>query len=196
MKKHKQLVTTTSMNFALRSRPSFFIGTYLIVFALVTRAVLSGFITDASAFSFLTVDLLEMVLLLFSLLLLLFGLLALFFGNRSHLRSMGYALWNRNSKKVMWLLFLLLGIGYTLGLYLLRNGYELYIIPTCIVYYGFMIIGLNFSKHLSLYLFSLCCICIGFLPLCVDSFGLYSIGILGIAHYIFSYIQHRKRRFW
>lgn len=187
MTKNKNLIHNSFYNFKLRKRPSLFIGTYIIISAFLIQWILSGFITDASPLGFLTVNYLEGLIFLITILTLLFSIIALFFGNRKYTRSIGNKIWNRNSKKMMWLLFLLLTILYILLFYLLRIGEEIFIIPTFIIYYGLIISLLNFSRIASLYFFSIAIILIGFLPLFINQFGFYSLFLLGIAHYIFAF---------
>ena len=188
MAKNKNLIKNTLYNFKLRSRPSFFIGTYIILGSLLIKTVISGFTTDASPFGFLTVNYLESFIFICTLLVVIFSLLAFFFGNRKHERKIGNKIWNRNSKKMMWLLLCLLTILYLFEFYLLRIGQEAFIIPTFIIGYGLLLLALNFSKKTSLYQFSIACFLIGFIPLFIDGFGFYSLITLGISHYIYAYL--------
>jgi hypothetical protein len=188
MAKNKNLIKNTLYNFKLRSRPSFFIGTYIILGSLLIKTVISGFTTDASPFGFLTVNYLESFIFICTLLVIIFSLLAFFFGNRKHERKIGNKIWNRNSKKMMWLLLCLLTILYLFEFYLLRIGQEAFIIPTFIIGYGLLLLALNFSKKTSLYQFSIACFLIGFIPLFIDGFGFYSLITLGISHYTYAYL--------
>lgn len=189
MAKNRNLIKNTSYNFKLRSRPSFFIGAYIILGSILIKTIISGFTTDASPFGFLTVNYLESFIFICTLLVVIFSLLAFFFGNRKHERKIGNKVWNRNSKKMMWLLFCLLIILYLFEFYLLRIGQEAFIIPTFIIGYGLLLLALNFSKKISLYQFSIACFLIGFIPLFVDGFAFYSLIILGIAHCVFSFLN-------
>jgi len=188
MAKNKNLIKNTSYNFKLRSRPSFFIGTYIILGSLLIKTVISGFTTDASPFGFLTVNFLELFIFIITGICVIFSLLAFFFGNRKHERKIGNKIWNRNSKKMMWLLLCLLTILYLFEFYLLRIGQEAFIIPTFIIGYGLLLLALNFSKKTSLYQFSIACFLIGFIPLFIDGFGFYSLITLGISHYTYAYL--------
>lgn len=191
MAKNKNLIKNTSYNFKLRSRPSFFIGIYIITTSLLIDMVIVGFTTEASPFSFLTVNFLEFFIFSISLLGITFSLLALFFGNRKHQRRIGYKIWNKNSKKMMWFVFLLLTILYIIAFYLLRTAQEAFIIPTFIISYGILLLILNLSKTITLYLFSIASILIGFIPLFVDGFGFYTLIILGVIHLIYSYLNKK-----
>ena len=173
----------------LRNRPSFFIGTYIILASLLINTIISGFTTEASPFGFLTVNYLELFIFSITLLGTIFSLLALFFGNRKYLRKIGYKVWNKNSKKMMWLLLSIITLIYIIEFYLLRIGQEIFIIPTFIISYGIILLFLNHSKIVLLYLLSMVCFLIGFIPLFVDDFGFYTLIIFGIAHYTFAFLK-------
>ena len=189
MAKNRNLIKNTSYNFKLRSRPSFFIGTYVILSTLLIKTTLTGFITDSSPFGFLTVNYLEGFIFIITFFGVFFSLLALFFGNRKYQRTIGNKVWNKNSKKMMWLLFILIIALYGVEFYLLRSGEEAFIIPTFIIGYGLLLLLLNFSKKISLYQFSIVSFLIGFIPLFVDNFGFNSLFILGVVHYVYAYIN-------
>jgi hypothetical protein len=189
MAKNRNLIKNTSYNFKLRSRSSFFIGTYIILSTLLIKTTIIGFITDSSPFGFLTVNYLEGFIFIITFFGVLISLLALFFGNRKHQRTIGNKVWNKNSKKMMCLLFTLITILYGIEFYLLRNGEEAFIIPTFSIGYGLLLLTLNFSRTILLYKFSIVCTLIGFLPLFVEDFGFYTLFILGISHYIFAFVN-------
>lgn len=189
MAKNKNLIKNTSYNFKLRSRPSFFIGTYIFLGSLLIKAVISGFTIDSSPFSFLTVNFLELFIFIITGICVTFSLLALFFGNRKFQRKIGNKIWNRNSKKMMWLLLTLIIAFYGIEFYLLRIGEEAFIIPSFSIGYGLLLMILNLSKTRSLYQFSIACFLIGFIPLFVDGLGFYSLITLGIAHYFYAYLK-------
>jgi len=193
MAKNRNLIRNTSYNFKLRSRPSFFIGTYIIVGSFLINTLLSGFATDSSPFSFLTVTFLELFVITITVLCISFSLFALFFGSRRFQRKIGNKVWNKNSKKMMWILFSLIIILYFVEFYLLRTGEEAFIIPTFIISYAILLLVLNFSKTIPLYQFSIACFLIGFTPLLVDEFGFNALIILGVAHYVYAISQTKKR---
>lgn len=189
MAKNKNLIKNTFYNFKLSKRPSLFIGTYIILSALLIKTTLSEFITDSSPFGFLTVNYLEAFIFIITFLGVLFSLLALFFGNRKYQRKIGNKIWNSNSKKMVWTLLILILILYIIEFYLLRSGQEIFIIPTFIIFYGLLLITLNLSRLTPIYLFSMICISIGFIPLLFDNSGFYSLFSLGAFHYIFAFIN-------
>jgi hypothetical protein len=192
MAKNRNLIKNTSYNFKLRSRPSFFIGTYIILGALLIKTAIFGFTTDSSPFSFLTVNFLELFIFIITLICISFSLFALFFGCRRFQRKIGNKVWNKNTKKMMWILFLLIIILYFVEFYLLRIGEEAFIIPTFVISYGILLLALNFSKTIRLYQFSIACFLIGFIPLIIDGFGFNSLIVLGIAQYIYAISQTKK----
>lgn len=185
MAKNRNLIKNNAYNFKLRSRASFFIGTYLILGTVLIKTVISGFIAVDSPFSFLTVNFLELFIFSITCIVFLFSILALFFNSRRNTRKIGNRVWNRNSKKMMWLLYMLLLVLYGIEFYLLRIGEEAFIIPTFIMGYGIVLLLLNFSKTIPIYLFSIGCFLIGFIPLFVDGFGFYSLIALGVSHYAY-----------
>ena len=192
MAKNRNLIKNTSYNFKLRSRPSFFIGTYIILCTFLIKTTLNGFITDSSPFGFLTVNYLEGLIFIITFFGVLLSLFALFFGNRKYQRKIGNKVWNKNSKKMMWLLLALTTALYEVEFYLLRSGEEAFIIPTFIIGYGLTFLILNFSRIISLYQFSIICFLIGFIPLFIDDFGFYTLFILGIAHYVFAFLNRAQ----
>jgi hypothetical protein len=189
MAKNKNLIKNTSYNFKLRSRPSFFIGIYIITTSLLIDLVIVGFTTEASPFSFLTVNFLEFFIFSISLLGITFSLLALFLGNRKHQRRIGYKIWNKNSKKMMWFVFFAITVLYFIEFYLLRIGQETFIIPTFIISYGFLLILFNFSRIKVLYQFSMTSFIIGFLPLLIENFSFQTLIIFGISHLVFGFLN-------
>jgi len=191
MAKNRNLIRNTSYNFKLRKRPSLFIGTYIIIGTLIIQTTIKGFTTEASPFGFLTVNYLESFIVVITGLGFLFSLLALYFGNRKHQRKIGFKLWNRNAKKSMYLLIILFLLLYFIEFYLLRIGQERFIIPAFLIGYGFLLMSLNFSRSKALFIFSMVSICIGFIPLFIESVGFYSLFTLGISHYIFSIVKNK-----
>ena len=187
MAKNRNLISNTTFNFKLRKRPSIFIGSYLILAAITIKFVISEFITNDSPLSFLTVNYLETFIFILTFLGVLFSLLAIFFGNRKHQRKIGFKLWNKNTKKSMWLVFLAITVLYFIEFYLLRIGEEIFIIPTFIISYGFLLILFNFSRIKILYQFSTASFIIGFLPLLVENFVFQTLIIFGISHLIFGF---------
>ena len=182
MAKNRNLIKNTSYNFKLRSRTSFFIGTYILLGALLIHTVISGFTIDSSPFIFIITGICVF-----------FSLLALFFSNRKYERKIGNKVWNKNSRKMLWLLFLLVIILYSIEFYLLRIGEEAFIIPTFILGYGILLLALNFSKTKALYLFSITSFLIGLVPLFIDGFGLYSLITLGLSHYVYGVTSRNKK---
>ena len=193
MAKNRNLIKNTSYNFKLRSSTSFFIGTYILLGALLIHTIISGFTIDSSPFSFLTVNFLETFIFIITGICVFFSLLALFFSNRKYERKIGNKVWNKNSRKMVWLLFLLVIILYSIEFYLLRIGEEAFIIPTFILGYGVLLLALNFSKTKALYLFSITCFLIGLVPLFIDGSGRYSLITLGIAHYVYGVTSRNKK---
>ncbi len=185
MAKSRNLIKNNAYNFKLSSRSSFFIGTYFILGTLLIEIVISGFIAVDSPFSFLTVNFLEFFIFIITFLAFLFSILALFIDSRRNARKIGNKVWNLNSKKMMWLTYTLLFVLYGIEFYLLRIGEEAFIIPTFIMGYGILLLTLNFSKKTPLYLFSIACFLIGYIPLFVDGFGFYCLIALGISHYVY-----------
>ena len=151
--------------------------------------VIVGFTTEASPFSFLTVNFLEFFIFSISLLGITFSLLALFLGNRKHQRRIGYKIWNKNSKKMMWFVFFAITVLYFIEFYLLRIGQETFIIPTFIISYGFLLILFNFSRIKVLYQFSMTSFIIGFLPLLIENFSFQTLIIFGISHLVFGFLN-------
>ncbi len=190
MSKNRNLIRNTSYNFKLRKKPSLFIGTYIILGTLLIKLTIEGFTTEGSPFGFLTVNYLETFMVLITVLMLLFSLLALFYGNRRYQRKIGFKVWNRNSKKSIFLLFALFLALYFIEFYLLRTGDEAFIIPTFLISYGLILIILNQSKSKALYLFSMVSIGIGFIPLFIEGFGFYSLFIFGASHYMWSLVKN------
>ena len=133
MAKNRNLKVNTFYNFKLRKRPSFFIGTYIILSSFFIKYTLSEFITDSSPFGFLTVNYLEDFIFIISIFTVLLSLLSLFIFNRKHSRKIGYKVWNLNSKKMMWFLFLIILLLYISLFSLLRFGLENFIIPAFIM---------------------------------------------------------------
>ena len=190
MSKNRNLIRNTSYNFKLRKKPSLFIGTYIILGTLLIKLTIEGFTTEGSPFGFLTVNYLETFMVLITVLMLLFSLLALFYGNRRYQRKIGFKVWNRNSKKSIFLLFALFLALYSIEFYLLRTGDEAFIIPTFLISYGLILIILNQSKSKALYLFSMVSIGIGFIPLFIEGLGFYSLFIFGASHYMWSLVKN------
>ncbi len=185
MAKNRNLIKNNAYNFKLRSTASFFIGTYFILGIVLIKTIIAGFIAVDSPFSFLTVNFLELCIFIITFLVFLFSILALFFGSRRNTRKIGNKVWNQNSKKMMWLLAILLIVLYGIEFYLLRIGEEAFIIPTFIMGYGILLFLLNFSKTIPIYLFSMACFLIGFVPLFIDGFEFYSLIALGVSHYVY-----------
>ena len=190
MAKNRNLINNTFYNFKLRKRPSLFIGSYIILCSFFIKTTLKGFTTDSSPFGFLTVNYLEDFIFLLTILAFVFSLLSLFFGNRRHCRKIGNKLWNGKSKKMVWLVVFLITLFYCISFYFLRTGEEIFIIPSFIMFYGILLMTLNFSKHKAVYLFSFCCFCFGFIPLFFDKSGFFTLYILGISHYIYAYTNN------
>ena len=190
MAKNRNLIRNVSYNFKLRKRPSRFIGTYIILTAFIIRLTINGFTTEASPFGFLTVNYLEYFIVMATIFAFLFSLLALFFGNRKHQRKIGFKIWNRNSKKSIFLLFYLFLALYFIEFYLLRIGEEAFIIPAFLISYGLILLILNQSKSKALYIFSMISIAIGFIPLFINGFGFYSLFIFGASHYMWSLVKN------
>lgn len=189
MAKNKNLIRNSTFNFQLKGRPSIFIGFYILLGTLLIQLTIEGFTTDGSPFGFLTVNYLETFIFIITLLVFLLSLLGLFFGNRRFQRKIGNKIWNRNSKKSIWVLILLVTLLYSSLFYLLRIGEEQFIISTFLIGYGFILMILNFSKTIILYLFSIASILLGFIPLFVDGTGYYSLIILGVSHFVFAYLN-------
>ena len=190
MAKNRNLIRNVSYNFKLRKRPSRFIGTYIILATFIIQLTINGFTTEASPFGFLTVNYLEYFIIIITILTLLFSLFALFFGNRKHLRKIGFKIWNRNSKKSIFLLLTIFLALFFIELYLLRIGEEVFIIPAFLINYGLFLMVLNFSKSKALYVFSIISIAIGFISLFIDGFGFYSLFIFGASHYMWSFVKN------
>lgn len=189
MAKNRNLIRNSTFNFQLKGKPSIFIGVYILLGTLLIKLTIEGFTTDGSPFGFLTVNYLETFIFIITLFVFLLSLLALFFGNRRFQRNIGNKIWNRNSKKLTWSLILLIILLYFALFYLLRIGEERFIIPTFLIGYGFILMVLNFSKTIILYLFSMASILLGFIPLFIDGAGYYSLIILGVSHFVFAYLN-------
>lgn len=192
MAKNRNLIKNNLYNFKLRSRSSFFIETYFILGAFLIETVISGFIAVDSPFSFLTVDFLEFFILIVTFLVFLFSTLALFFDSRRNARKIGNKVWNRNSKKMMWLFGLLMILLYIIEFYLLKTGEEAFIIPTFIISYGFLLMILNFSKTKALFVFSMASILIGLSSLFFPNYEFYGLLLLGVSHIVFGIISQKK----
>tara|TARA_B110001454_G_scaffold192639_1_gene193048 strand:- start:14 stop:613 length:600 start_codon:yes stop_codon:yes gene_type:complete len=177
----KQAHTNTFAKVQLPPRTHFFIGSYLFLISLGIETLLSGFITDASPFSFLTVDLLELCIFIGTGLGVLFTITALFWGHRRHVRADGRSFWNGDSKKMASLLILWILLLYLLAYYLLQRGTEYYIIPTILLGYALLIAVLNFSRLRALTLFSLLTFFLGCLSLFITGIGFKCLLLLGIA---------------
>ena len=186
MAKNKNLIKNTSYNFRLRKRPSIFIGVYFLLGTFLIQTIISGFVTDSSPFGFLTVNFLEGFIFIITLLVVLLSLLALFFGNRKHQRKIGNKIWNKNSRRSMWLLIFLIVLFYFVLFYLLRMGEEHFIISTFLIGYGFILIALNFSKSKSLYYLSMFSIVAGIFSLYTNGISFYLLMSLGVAHIFYS----------
>lgn len=189
MAKNRNLKVNTFYNFKLRKRPSFFIGTYIILSSFFIKYTLSEFITDSSPFGFLTVNYLEDFIFIISIFTVLLSLLSLFIFNRKHSRKIGYKVWNLNSKKMMWFLFLIILLLYISLFSLLRFGLENFIIPAFIIGYGITLILLNFSKSINLYYFAITSLLIGFIPLFTTNTGFISLYVLGMAHFMHGFFN-------
>ncbi len=185
MAKNRNLIKNSNQNFKLFGRPSIFIGIYILMGAFLIQETISGFKSDGSPFGFLTVNFLEGFIFIITLLVFLFSLLALFFGNRKHQRKIGNKIWNRNSKKSMWLFIFLIALFYFVLLYLLRMGEEQLVIPAFLIGYGLVLMALNFSKSESLYYFSALSIFLGILSLYTNGINFYLLMSLGVVHIIF-----------
>lgn len=191
MAKNRNLISNSFYNFKLNGRPSIFIGLYIILGSLLIQSTITGFHTDASPFGFLTVDFFEGFIFIITLLVFLFSLLAIFFGSRRYARRIGNKVWNTNSKKSLWILLSLIIIIYFILIYLLRIGEEVYIIPTFLMNYGFLLLVLNFNKSKEVYYLAMTCFILGLLPLFYPSYGFNSLFILGVAHLVFG-LTHKK----
>lgn len=192
MGKNRNLINNSFYNFKLNGRPSIFIGLYIILGGLLIQNTITGFHTDASPFGFLTVDFFEGFIFIITLLVFLFSLLAIFFGSRRYARRIGNKVWNTNSKKSLWLLLGLIVITYIILFYLLRIGEEIYIIPTFLMSYGFILLFLNFSKSKEVYYLAMACFILGLLPLIYPSYGFNSLFIVGVAHLVFGLTRKKN----
>ena len=192
MAKNKNLIKNSNQNFKLFGRPSMFIGIYILIGAFFIQETISGFTTDGSPFGFLTVNFLEGFIFIITLLVFLFSLLALFFGNRKHQRKIGNKIWNRNSKKSMWLFIFLIALFYFVLIYLLRIGEEQLIIPAFLIGYGLVLMALNFSKSKALYYFSALSIFLGILSLYTNGINFYLLMCLGVTHIIYGLLTRKS----
>ncbi|WP_347174158.1 hypothetical protein [Polaribacter uvawellassae] len=182
MAKNRNLIKNTNFNFVLKGRPSIFIGIYILIGALLIKTTIEGFSTDASPFGFLTVNFLEGFIVIITVLIVLFSMLALFFGNRRFQRKIGNKVWNRNSKKSILFLIVLIALLYLVLFYLLRIGEEQFIIPAFLIGYGCILMILNFSKSIPLYYFSMICVLLGIIALYTNGINFYLLMSLGISH--------------
>ncbi len=192
MAKNRNLIKNSNQNFKLFGRPSIFIGIYILIGAFLIQETISGFTTDGSPFGFLTVNFLEGFIFIITLLVFLFSLLALFFGNRKHQRKIGNKIWNRNSKKSMWLFIFLIALFYFVLFYLLRMGEEQLLIPAFLIGYGFFLMALNFSKSKSLYYLSMFSVLAGIISLYTNGINFYLLMSLGVAHVIFGFFNKKS----
>ncbi|NVK53248.1 MAG: hypothetical protein HWD85_09965 [Flavobacteriaceae bacterium] len=185
MAKNRNLISNSFYNFKLNGRPSIFIGLYIILGSLFIKTTITGFQTDSSPFGFLTVDFFEGFIFIITLLVFFFSILAIFFGSRRYARRIGNKVWNKNSKKSLWLLLLSIFILYSILFSLLRLGQETFIISTFLMCYGFLFILFNFSKSKELYYLAMTCFMLGLLPLLYPYYGFNALFILGVAHLVF-----------
>lgn len=191
MSKNKNLIKNASYNFRLRKRPSIFIGIYILIGSLFIKTIIEGFSTDSSPFGFLTVNFLEGFIIIITTLVVLFSLFALFFGNRKRERNIGNKIWNTNSRKQLWLLFILIILMYVVAFYFLRNGTEHFIIPSFIITYGLTLIFLNFSKIKELYNFSMVVFLLGIFALYIPISSFIFLFALGISHIVYGMIKKK-----
>ena len=191
MTKNRNLIKNTAYNFKLSGRPSIFVGFYFLLGTFLIQTTIEGFSTDASPFGFLTVNYLELFVFLITFLVLLFSLLALFFANRKLQRNIGNKIWNRNSKKSMWLLIFLITLLYFILFYLLRMGEEQFLIPAFLIGYGCIIMALNYRKLKSLYYLSMLCIVLGMVSLYTYGFNFYILMSLGVAHVLYGILTRK-----
>lgn len=191
MGKNRNLINNLFYNFKLNGRPSIFIGLYIILGSLLIKSTITGFHTDASPFGFLTVNFFEGFIFIITLLVLLFSLLAIFYGSRRYARRIGNKVWNANSKKSLWFLLGLIIVIYLILFYLLRIGEEIYIIPSFLMSYGFLLILLNFSRSKEFYYLSMTSFALGLLPLRYPNYGFNSLFILGVAHLVFGFTSKK-----
>jgi hypothetical protein len=191
MAKNRNLIKNTNFNFALKGRPSIFIGFYILMGAFLIKTTIEGFSTDGSPFGFLTVNFLEGFIVIITVLVVLFSMLALFFGNRRNQRKIGNKIWNRNSKKSIFLLIVLLTLLYFIEFYFLRIGEEQFLIPAFLIGYGCILMILNFSKSTALYYFSMICILLGIIALYTNGMNFYLLMSLGVAHLFYGFFTRK-----
>lgn len=192
MQKQKQQEGNTAAKVQLAPRTHLFIGSYLFSISLCVDLILTGFTANGSPISFLTADLLELIILVMTGLGVVLAITALFWGHRRHVRAHERAFWNGHSKKMGALLLLGILLLYALAYFQLNSGEEQQIIPSLLLGYALLLVLINFSKRRTLYFFSFLSFLMGILSFGFAGIGFKCLFLLGLSHMVFGFFSQKK----
>ncbi|MCB0697844.1 MAG: hypothetical protein KDC07_10795, partial [Chitinophagaceae bacterium] len=108
-------------------------------------------------------------------------------------KKTGGSFWNSASKRMLWHMAVPLAAGGLFSLIFLRNGHEMYIAPTCLVFYGLAL--LNGSKYTvsDIKYLGLSELALGCINLFIPGYGLtcWAIGF-GVLHILYGIIMWNR----
>ena len=91
MPKNKNLQPNSEVNFILKGVNSIQIGIYFLLFAYLTKQILSGFISDSSMLGMMSIEIVEVMLISLGIFFVIFSYFALFFSSRRTCRKSFYS---------------------------------------------------------------------------------------------------------
>jgi L-asparagine transporter-like permease len=170
------------LNFSLKGNASIQIGIYFLVAAFAIKTILDGFFKDDSLFGALSVEIVEIIIIVITFFTFLCSGLALYFKGKRKAKKADYELWNAKTKKTFWLVILsFIGI-FLLLLLFLDLGFIDIITPSFILLYGLLIFLNKNKKRKDLLVLTLACVLLGIIVILIPSYWYSALTILGIAH--------------
>ena len=193
MQTQKQQEGNTATQVQLGPRTHLFIGSYLFLISLCVDLILTGFTANGSPISFLTVDLLELIIFIVTGLGAVLAMIALFWGHRRHVRAHRRPFWNAHSKKMGALLLIWTLLMYVFAYYHLDRQEEQQIIPSLLLGYALLLVLINFSKRRTLYFLSFLSFLMGILSFGSAGIGFNCLFLLGLSHIVFGLFSQKSK---
>lgn len=175
---------TNSPNFIAKGFNSIQIGFYFLISAYLIKKTVTNFLVDDTLMMFMSVQIIEFLVISILCLLFLFSSFALFYSNRRSARKQGLKIWNKVSKKRFWIYLTHFIIGLSILILLNSNGLYNLIAPVGLLLYAFLLIALSkFNK--TFFLIAFVAVLLATMCFVFPSYWYSSIMLLGVAHFVY-----------
>ncbi|MGK0326162.1 MAG: hypothetical protein ACJA2M_000724 [Polaribacter sp.] len=169
-------------NFSLKGFTSILIGAYFFIAGYLIKTILDGFLIDDNPFGMLSIEIIEVFIIVIAFFVFLFSSLALFFSGKRNAKKLQYLLWNGKTKAAFRKYILGILILFISTISLMNQGFIDYLTPTFLIIYGALLFVLGSKEKKSLLILTGLSVLLAIMCILIPTYWYSSLSILGIAH--------------